>query len=245
MYAAVFYTMFFLAPVVFVVLFWISAPYGRHQRKGWGPSLQSRYGWLLMEAPACLIMLMMFVLVPANFTIYLLLFVWQVHYFHRAFIYPFTLKSTRTMPWVVVLMAFIFNVSNGYLNGWHFVINADWYGPDWLTTPHFLVGAMLFALGFFVTKRSDAILANLRQGDETEYLIPEGFLYRWVSCPNYLGECIQWLGWALMVLSPAGWLFLGWTLANLLPRALSHQRWYRATFEHYPANRKAMIPYLI
>ena len=30
------------------VLVFVSAPYGRHARKGWGPSLDNRLGWMLM-----------------------------------------------------------------------------------------------------------------------------------------------------------------------------------------------------
>ncbi|MBT4494362.1 MAG: 3-oxo-5-alpha-steroid 4-dehydrogenase [Gammaproteobacteria bacterium] len=232
------------APIVFLVLFWISAPYGRHERQGWGPEVASRYGWLLMEAPASLIMLVPFFLLPINLGTYVLLFVWQIHYFHRAFIYPFTLKTSNRMPWAVVLMAITFNAANGFLNGWHFVLHADWYDGNWLYRPNFIAGAMLFAIGFFITKRSDAILGGLRVDTGDGYQIPQGFLYRWVSCPNYLGECIQWFGWGLMTLSPAGWLFFFWTLANLVPRAVSHQRWYRETFEDYPTERKAIIPFL-
>jgi len=245
MYAVVFCGMMMLAPIVFITLFFVSAPYGRHVRAGWGRTVPSRYGWLVMEAPASLIMLAMFFLVPANLTIYLLLLLWQIHYFHRAFIYPFTTGSARTMPWLVVLMAVFFNLCNGYLNGWHFIINADWYDAAWLLTPHFIAGLSLFGFGYVVTKKSDAILKELKQNSEGGYGIPEGFLYRWVSCPNYLGECIQWLGWALMTLSPAGWLFFVWTLANLVPRAISHQKWYRDQFAHYPQERKAIVPFIV
>ena len=41
-----------LALAVFAVLFFISAPYGRHVRKGWGPVIASRYAWMIMEFPA-------------------------------------------------------------------------------------------------------------------------------------------------------------------------------------------------
>lgn len=244
-YQYVFYGMSGLAVIVFLVLFFISAPYGRHERTGWGPTVSARTGWIVMEAPACLIMLVMFLLVPGNLVIYLLLFVWQIHYFHRAFVYPFTLNTARPMPWLVVLFAIIFNTINAYLNGWHFVMQAEMYAADWVYQPQFVVGLLCFAGGFFIVKKSDAVLRTLRQPGETEYKIPEGFLYRGLSCPNYFGESIQWLGFALMTQSPAAWLFLVWTLANLLPRAVSHHRWYRQKFPDYPGERKAMIPFLV
>ncbi len=234
-----------IGPVVFFVLLYITAPYGRYERKGWGPVIPGKAGWFIMEAPASLIMLSVFLFVEPAITVVTLLLIWQVHYFHRAFIYPFTLRSTKPMPVLVMLMAIVFNTVNAYLNGYHFVLHADWYGTDWLLSINFVAGLILFAAGFYVTKKSDSMLRELRNDDETGYQVPYGFLYRWVSCPNYLGESFQWLGWALMTLSPAAWVFLLWTLCNLVPRAISHQRWYRETFPEYPRERKALIPYVL
>jgi len=77
------------------------------------------------------------------------------------------------------------------------------------------------------------------------YRIPYGFAYRWVSCPNYLGEIIQWTGWAIATWSLAGVVFAIWTMANLVPRALTHHRWYRDRFSEYPADRRALIPFVL
>ena len=64
--------------------------------------------------------------------------------------------------------------------------------------------------------------------------MPTGGLFRYVSCPNYLGEIVEWTGFALVMGALPGFAFLAWTLANLVPRALEHHRWYRATFPDYP-----------
>lgn len=234
-----------IAPCIFVLLFFISAPYGRYLRAGWGPTVSSRVGWLLVEAPASLLMLSVLLLIPVNFVIYLFFFAWQVHYFHRAFVYPFTLTSRSRMPIAVVVMAIVFNSANAFLNGYHFVLYQDWYGQEWLTRWNFIAGALLFAMGYYTTKRSDLILAGLRTDSADDYQIPRGFLYRYVSSPNYLGETVQWFGWGLMTLSPAAWVFILWTLANLLPRAISHHRWYQENFPDYPKDRKAVIPFVL
>ena len=103
---------------------------------------------------------------------------------------------------------------------------------------------MLFFGGMALNKASDRQLAHLRvQGKG--YQIPFGLGYRWVSCPNYLGEIIQWTGWAVATWSLAGWIFAIWTMANLVPRAIAHHRWYRETFADYPPTRRALIPYLL
>jgi hypothetical protein len=65
-----------------------------------------------------------------------------------------------------------------------------------------------------------------------------------VSCPNYLGEIVQWFGWALLGWSLPGLAFALFTLANLAPRAYAHHRWYLATFPDYPRDRAALLPNL-
>jgi hypothetical protein len=55
---------------------------------------------------------------------------------------------------------------------------------------------------------------------------------------------IEWLGWAIMTWSFAGLVFFFWTVANLLPRAISNHKWYKKEFPEYPSERKAIIPYL-
>jgi protein-S-isoprenylcysteine O-methyltransferase Ste14 len=85
-------------------------------------------------------------------------------------------------------------------------------------------------------------LLRLKKANPDDYSIPRGGLFRWVSCPNYLGEIVEWLGWALLTWSPAGLAFAAWTMANLVPRARAHHRWYRERFSDYPTKRKALVP---
>ncbi len=87
-----------------------------------------------------------------------------------------------------------------------------------------------------------AIPRRPRSPGETGYRIPRGFLFEKISCPNYLGEVVEWTGWALAAWSLPGLSFAVWTAANLLPRALTHHRRYRKTFPDYPADRKAIVP---
>ena len=100
----------------------------------------------------------------------------------------------------------------------------------------------MFLLGFAINLQSDSILRSLRKPGETDYKVPHGGLYRFVSCPNYLGEIVEWSGWALMTWSLPGLAFALYTFANLAPRALKHHRWYQEKFADYPKERKALIP---
>ena len=96
----------------------------------------------------------------------------------------------------------------------------------------------------FINRQSDAMLRNLREPGEEGYKIPQGGLYKWVSCPNYLGEIIQWAGWAVVTWSLPGLAFALWTVANLAPRAYSNHNWYQDHFLEYPPERKALVPKL-
>ena len=237
-----------LAVPVFLLLLFIRAPYGRYTRAGWGPMLENRLGWFIMESPAVLVFgVIVLSYARLNVTVILLFVMWELHYGHRVFIYPWTLKKGRKMPWSIVLMAVVFNTTNGYLNGWSIASQADKYSDAWIASPQFLLGVLIFFAGMALNKISDRQLALLSRdrnpGDA--YRIPRGLGYRWVSCPNYLGEIIEWLGWAIATWSLAGWVFAIWTLANLVPRALAHHRWYRETFADYPPARRALIPYFL
>jgi len=70
-------------------------------------------------------------------------------------------------------------------------------------------------------------------------------MYRYVSCPNYLGEILEWAAWAVLTWSLVGLVFAIWTGANLIPRALAHHKWYQEKFPDYPKDRKAIIPFLL
>jgi len=171
------------------------------------------------------------------------LILWEAHYIHRAFIYPFRLRSrNREMPLAVVSMGIFFNGVNAYLNGRYLFMFSDVYPESWLLDLRFIAGALLFIAGYVVNRHADEVLRRLRGPGEKGYRIPYGGLYRWVSCPNYLGEIMTWAGWALATWSLPGLAFAVWTVANLAPRARSHHRWYIEQFPNYPPARKALLP---
>jgi len=228
-----------------LILFFVTAPYGRHARRGWGPTIPSRWGWIVMEAPAAIVFGACFILGGAGKTITTGIFflLWEVHYIHRAFIYPWSRRGGgKSMPLAVIGMGLFFNGVNGYINGRYLFTLSGGYPSAWLLDPRFLAGLGLFLAGFVINRRSDMILHKLRRPGETGYRIPHGGLYRWISCPNYLGEIVEWVGWAVATWSLPGLAFAAWTAANLAPRARAHHRWYRQRFPDYPAGRRALMP---
>jgi protein-S-isoprenylcysteine O-methyltransferase Ste14 len=239
---------FALAAATFISLFFIAAPYGRHARRGWGPELSDKVGWVVMEAPASVVLLAYYVLEkPGTITALGFLIMWESHYLYRAFLYPLRVRdSQQRMPLSVVAMGFMFNLMNGYLNGRYLFGLSGGYPLTWLIDPRFLLGAGLFCLGTLINRRADHTLRNLRRAsraaDGAEYKLPEDGLFRWISCPNYFGEIVEWTGWAIATWSLAGLSFAVWTVANLAPRALANHRWYLDTMPDYPPERKALVP---
>ncbi|MDE2880369.1 MAG: 3-oxo-5-alpha-steroid 4-dehydrogenase [Acidobacteriota bacterium] len=233
-----------VAAVTLWYLFRRTAPYGRHYGgSGWGPDISSKVGWVVMEWPAVLFFLSVYVQGNAAWNVVPLVFLtmWQVHYVHRTFIYPFRTRTSGHTPLLVVMMGLAFNVVNAYINA-RLVSELGEYGASWLSDPRFVVGTTVFVSGMILNLRSDGALIRLRKNETTEYGIPRGWAFRYVSCPNYLGEIIEWTGWAIATWSLAGLSFAVFTFANLAPRAVANHRWYRQKFPDYPSDRRALIP---
>ncbi len=241
--------MFAAAGATFVATGTITAPYGRHARSGWGPGLPVRLAWMVMEAPSVFLFAAVFWMGPraTDLVPMLLAGLWLTHYVHRTLVYPLTLRGTagKRVPIVVIGMGFVFNAVNSYVNArWLSALGPE-LGLRWLFGIRFLYGTMLFVTGFAINRWADWKLRRLRAPGEKGYKIPRGGLFEEISCPNYFGELVQWYGWAIATWSLPGAAFAVFTAANLIPRAVSHHRWYQRTFPEYPSRRKAVIPYLL
>jgi hypothetical protein len=60
------------------------------------------------------------------------------------------------------------------------------------------------------------------------YHIPKGGLFEYVSCPHYLGEIIEWIGFYIASGGTIATMsFVLWTCSNLIPRALATHEWYK------------------
>ena len=238
---------FLLAIASLVALFYFHAPYGRWTSPSWGPGIPGWLGWLVMETPAVLTIALVYHAAgpEQSITSAVFLLMWEAHYLHRAFFYPFSRSDAwRPMPLAVPLMGIAFNLMNGWLNGYYLFVLSGGYPASWLRDPRFIVGLGVFVGGYAINRRADRTLRKLRAPGELGYKIPQGGLYHWVSCPNYLGEIILWTGWAIATWSLPGLAFAVWTFANLAPRALGYHHWYHQHFEDYPEERKALIPFV-
>ena len=71
-------------------------------------------------------------------------------------------------------------------------------------------------------------------------------MFKYVAGANYLGEFMEWAGFALLTWSWAGAVFALWTFANLAPRAARTHDLYASEFpEEFDAQKvKRIIPFI-
>eukprot|EP00761_Pharyngomonas_kirbyi_P012315 gb/GECH01012342.1/.p1 GENE.gb/GECH01012342.1/~~gb/GECH01012342.1/.p1 ORF type:complete len:304 (+),score=39.89 gb/GECH01012342.1/:1-912(+) len=173
---------------------------------------------------------------------------WSIHYAKRlletVFVHRF---SHATMP----LINLPRNSSYYYI----FAVYIAYYVNHPLFTPppslmHY-IGLGIFVVGETCNLICHLMLRNLRPAGSKVRKIPRGFLFEYVSCPNYTAEISSWIGFTLMTSSLPAALF---TLAGCLPMtqwALKKHKNYRKEFdgkegrELYPQNRRAIIPFLL
>ena len=242
------YSWIVVAIVIFPIIIRVVAPYGRHTTRQWGPLVNNKLGWVIMESPALLFFAYFFLSGTNHHTFIPWIFFacWMIHYLNRTVIFPMRLRTRgKKMPLTIIFMAFFFNLVNGYFNGYYLGSLSGQYMVPWLYDPRFLAGVILFFGGMSINMRSDNILIHLRKPSDTGYVIPIKGLFSYISCPNHFGEILEWCGFAIMTWSLPGLAFAIWTMANLIPRALHHHKWYIQKFPDYPGERKALIPFIL
>lgn len=250
LYYAVLASMAVLAVVVFVALHFVTAGYGVMYTRRWGPTVGNRLGWVLMEAPVFFAMALLWALSPrgAEAAPCVMASLFMLHYFQRSFIFPLRIKGKSRMPLAIVAMGVTFNLVNAYmLGGWIFyVAPASAYGADWLWSPQFIAGTLVFFTGMAINWQSDNIIRHLRKPGDTGHYIPRGGMFRYVTSANYFGEFTEWAGYAILTWSWAGAVFALWTFANLAPRARSLHKRYLSEFgeEYRRLGRNYIIPFI-
>lgn len=105
--------------------------------------------------------------------------------------------------------------------------------------------ALLFLLAELGNLYSHVILRRLRARDARARGIPHGFLFDYVSCPNYLCEAAAWFAFAAMTRLASAWVFAVLATAQMYLWARKKHAVYRREFAHYPRSRTAMFPFLL
>lgn len=239
-----------IAVIVFIALYFVTAGYGVFYNKKWGPAVPNKLGWILMESPVFIVMLILWILSERNTNVVCVIFLilFEIHYFQRSFIFPFLIRGKSVMPLSVILMGMIFNVLNAIMQGgWIFYVAPEnMYEISWLMTPQFIIGTIIFFAGMIINIRSDYIIRHLRKPGDTKHYLPKKGMFKYVTSANYFGEFVEWCGFAILTWSLSGAVFALWTFANLAPRAAKIYDNYKKEFgNELDTNKvKRIIPFI-
>jgi len=250
---------------IFLCLLFIKAYYGKFFNKSEDgnciqkllrkifPVIPSRISWIVQECP-CVFITIFFIIYyyeNLNYKNILVISPFLIHYIHRTFIFPFVIHSSKNNPLEITLMAFTFCFFNAIMiNRSIFCLIKD-YGDEFLL--NYIFGLAIFLLGIYINIHSDYSMIkqrNANQDENNKYIIPRGFMYELISCPNYFGELTEWLGFFILSNSFSGLVFFISTFANLFPRAIQYHQWYKNKFKEEFATdkdliqRKAIVPFL-
>ncbi len=239
-----------VAVVVFVALHFVEAGYGMMYTRRWGPTVNNRLGWVLMEAPVFVAMglLWWFSDRRSELAPLVMFLLFELHYFQRSFVFPLLIRTRGRMPLSIIVMGVTFNVLNALMQGgWIFYLSPAGRYPDaWLGSWQFILGTVVFFAGMGINIHSDSVIRNLRKPGDTRHYIPRGGMFRYVSSANYFGEFVEWTGFAILTWSWAGAVFALWTFANLAPRAGKIHARYTSEFgdEFTRLKLRRIIPYI-
>jgi len=250
--------MIVIAVVSFITLYHVEAGYGILRTEKWGKTISNKWAWFIMELPILLAMIILWISSPYKWNVVPIVFllIFQTHYIQRTLIFPFLLKGQGRMPIGIMCMGISFNILNSMMQGyWIFHIayiqepQALFVqaGVSWLYSWQFILGICLFIAGYIINLRSDHIIRDLRKNpDDTKHYFPKGFMFKYVTSANYLGELIEWLGFAILTWSIPALVFFIWTFANLVPRAHAIYKRYQKEFPEEMKNSKLkrVIPFV-
>jgi len=232
----------------FTALQFIPAHYGKfYDIKKNLPALSNRVGWMIEETPNVFITLYYAYYFyqdssKFNYINYFMIGFFFIHYIHRGLIFPFQLAKTKKLPLDIILMACSFCVANAIMQNRSIFLFSS-YSWNELNHITLVIGIILFFVGMYINIYHDYMMIKMKKNSDT-YVLPYGGLFRYISAPNYFGEILEWIGYAMIVQTFSGWIFVISTISNLLPRAIQTHRWYKTKFENYPKERKAIVPFI-
>lgn len=171
---------------------------------------------------------------------------WVAHFLKREYETFFVHRFSRpTMPF--------FNLfkNSGYYWGFATVVGYPLCHPNY--TPPIEAWKFYAGLGIFVVSEISnfichVMLRNLRPAEGAQQRpIPSGFLFDYVSCPNYTFEVAGWVGFSLMTQIVFSYAFTLVGFLQMLDWAKGKHAGYLKTYgdEYKKLRRKVMIPFVL
>ena len=160
--------------------------------------------------------------------------------YETVFIHRF---SVATMP-----------VQNIFKNCFHYWVLGGANLAYWIYSPtaptarpwdlRIVLPAMLcYIYGEVLNLMTHMTLRDLRKEGGTERGIPEGMVFEWVTCPNYMFETLAWVGIALMTWSWSTVPVLAVAVVQMMRWAKKREMRYRKEFpDRYLKKKYVMLP---
>ena len=162
-----------IIPLTMLFFSHVPTPYGRFYRENiWGPTLDEKNAWAIMEATGLVMFLLFYFIYGCNkFSVMPLVFLalWTFHYINRSIIYPYLImkQKYKKFPLILVILGFFYLSIFAYLNAVNVSCNPK-YTYEWLKSPAFIIGIIVFFIGFMINVWSDIKLRKNNVIDEKE-----------------------------------------------------------------------------
>lgn len=154
----------------------------------------------------------------------------NVHKFSHATMPLFNLVKNCTYYWLFALYVAYF-------------VNHPLYTAPSLTQTLVCLGLALMCQ--FANYKCHVILANLRPPGSTEYVIPKGFLFEYVACPNYSAEISGWILFTIATQTAAAGIFTVVGAGQMLQWAMGKHSRLRRTFNGKDGKEKYRVQYVL
>jgi len=168
---------------------------------------------------------------------------WIAHFLKREFETLFIHRFSRpTMP--------LSNLFKNCMYYWAFgaVIGYPLCHPGYKRPeqPQVFIGLTIFVVSEIGNFVCHVMLRNMRPAEgSTERKIPTGFLFDFVSCPNYTFEVLSWVGFSIMTQIFFSYAFTLVGFLQMADWAVKKHKNYLKSYEEYKGlRRKAIIPFV-
>lgn len=234
-----------LAILNLIIQFIVAIPYGKHDKGDGSLRVPLRLSFAISQFLTGIVVFSVTYFLqrhfhrPVNIIMYCF---FTLHYINRSIVDTFANRHSQTKVTIwIPLLATLTTMFYHYINA-QFIGEAR-FCNGYYFDPRFIIGVVIFATGFVLNRVSDAQLILLRTDyKDRNYQIPSGCSFCLISCPNYLGEMIEWLGWVIMTWSLSAVVWFLFSASTFIPRARHHHKWYVSHFDDYPPRRKALLP---